>query len=90
MANGVMRLTVDQAGGKALLTTNATVFAENNLLMCLGDLVAPHGDSPHGTNPVPMVEASQKVFVGGRPVCRQGDKAQCGHPATGSSKVFFG
>jgi len=50
--------------------------------------VAAHGRPPHRT-PV-MIGASSKVFANGIPICRLGDPASCGHPATGSSKVIAG
>jgi uncharacterized Zn-binding protein involved in type VI secretion len=35
-----------------------------------------------------MVGASNNVFANGIGVCRAGDAASCGHPASGSSDVF--
>jgi len=85
-AKGAMRLNTDEAGGEAILTQNQTVFVEGDLVMCKGDMVKPHDDSAELT---PMVEGCPKIFINGIPVCREGDKAKCGHPATGSSTVFF-
>lgn len=85
---GVMRLNVDTAGGIAFQTSNTSVTANGQLIMRLGDLVAPHGSvSPHD-QPNPMVTASSTVTAAGITLCRLGDLAACNHAATGSSTVF--
>lgn len=85
---GVSRAGLDTAGGIIQSGGQTRVYVEGYLGAVLGDRVAPHGDSPH--NAATMVEASSVVFFGGIEVCRQGDKASCGHEATGSSRVFSG
>lgn len=88
MARGVMRLNVDEAGGQAILTDNGTVFCNGNLVMRLGDRVAPHGSWEHAPYP-PMVTASPTVFVEGMPVCAVGDLAACLHEAEPCSSDVF-
>ena len=86
---GIMRLNVDTAGGVAFQTDNPNVTVNGELVMRLGDLVAPHGFMPHDS-PQPMVTASSTVTAYGVQLCRLGDAAKCGHTATGSSDVFAG
>jgi uncharacterized Zn-binding protein involved in type VI secretion len=54
----------------------------------LGDPVAGHGEPPHAA-PV-MAQASASVFAGGKPACRAGDAASCGHATSGSADVHAG
>jgi hypothetical protein len=37
-----------------------------------------------------MAQASASVFAGGKPVCRAGDAASCGHASSGSADVGAG
>jgi len=85
---GVVRKTKDAAGGKELGGQVSTVFVDGENVIVVGDKVEPHGKSPHGPSPPTMVEGSSTVFIEGHPVCREGDKASCGHAASGSSTVF--
>ena len=43
----------------------------------LYDNVAPHGLGEHSS--AVMIQGSVRVTAGGRPVCRVGDAASCGH-----------
>jgi len=85
---GVVRKSLDSAGGKELGGKISTVFVENANVVVVGDQVEPHGKAPHGPTPPTMVEGSSTVFIEGHPVCREGDKASCGHTASGSSTVI--
>jgi len=84
---GICRDGVDAAGG-ALIKTQTTVFANNNLVIVHGDPVTPHGPGLHA-GPT-MIAGSDNVFIGGIAVCNAGDLATCGHAASGSSDVFVG
>lgn len=86
---GIARVGTDSAGGTILGGGQSTVYCNGALVAVLGDAVAPHGLPPHSPSPV-MVKASSTVFAGGIAVCRAGDVASCGHPATGSSDSFAG
>jgi uncharacterized Zn-binding protein involved in type VI secretion len=63
--------------GQDFVTVEGTPWA------VLGDAVAPHGITPHAA-PV-MAEGSSFVRIDGLPACRAGNKATCGHAATGSA-----
>ncbi len=83
---GVTRKDIDTAIGTQLGNQNTTVFADGHNIIVIGDLVATHGGFPHIVPP--MVQGSPNVFAEGIPICRRGDVAACGHPATGSGDVF--
>jgi len=85
---GISRVGLDVAGSTIIGVLAPKVQVENVPIVCLGAPVAGHGRAPHSA-PV-MVTSSTKVFANGIPICRLGDLASCGHPATGSSKVTAG
>lgn len=85
---GISRVGVDAAGGLIVGNLAPTVFVNNAPIVVQGAAVTPHGNGPHA-GPV-MVGCSSTVFAHNIGVCRQGDAASCGHPATGSSDVFAG
>ena len=85
---GVTRKGTDVAGG-ALVQGSPNVFANSKSAVRKGDGVAAHGKPPHAPMPV-MVGKSATVFVNSIGVCRRGDAASCGHPASGSGNVFAG
>lgn len=85
---GVSRIGADNAGGTIVGALVPTVRVNGKLVVVRGAAVEGHGPGEHG-GPV-MVGASGTVFAGGKPVCRAGDAASCGHPATGSGDVFAG
>lgn len=85
---GISRVGLDVAGATIVGALAPKVQVENVPIVCLGAPVAGHGRPPHSA-PV-MVTSSTKVFANGIPICRLGDLASCGHPATGSSKVTAG
>jgi uncharacterized Zn-binding protein involved in type VI secretion len=82
---GISRATQDTAGGTITGILAPTVFINGKPVACLGATVASHGGGTHAN--ATMVEASTKVYANGIRVCRAGDKASCGDPATGSSNV---
>lgn len=85
---GVARVGQDTAGATIIGNLAPTVIVNGSPTAVLGAAVAGHGDPPHAA-PV-MAQASGTVFAQGIPVCRAGDQASCGHPATGSGDVFAG
>lgn len=87
---GISRVGVDSAGGTIVGNLAPTVFVNGAPIVVQGAAVTPHPPfPPHTASPV-MVGHSSTVFACGIPVCRQGDAASCGHPATGSGDVFAG
>jgi uncharacterized Zn-binding protein involved in type VI secretion len=85
---GLAREGLDAAGGAQLAGGQASVHANGARVVVLGDPVAGHGEPPHAA-PV-MAEASASVFAGGKPVCRAGARASCGHATSGSADVHAG
>ena len=85
---GLAREGLDAAGGAQLAGGQASVHANGARVVVLGDPVAGHGPPPHAA-PV-MAQASASVFAGGKPVCRAGDAASCGHASSGSADVGAG
>lgn len=77
----------DSAGGPQIAGGQTKFRVRGKLAVVLGDPVTPHGPPPHGPFPPTMVEASTKFRIQGKPVCREGHAASCGHPTTGRS--FF-
>ena len=86
---GVCRLNVDSAGGIIIgMNQDGTVFANGAVVSVDVDAVQGHGPGVHA-GPV-MVATTGTVFINGIAVCREGDQATCGHPATGSGDVHIG
>lgn len=85
---GVARNTGRDSAGGALIQGSPNVFVNGNPAVRRGDAVAGHGRFPHAAPR--MVGCSGTVFVNNIGVCRQGDAASCGHPASGSGNVFAG
>jgi uncharacterized Zn-binding protein involved in type VI secretion len=83
---GIVRKDLDAAGGAQRAGGQGSVYADGALVVVLGDPVAGHGEAPHAA-PI-MAGASSTVFAGGKPVCRAGDAASCGHVSSGSGTVF--
>ena len=70
----------DRAGGKQAEQANDWFRLDDDPVVTVGDTVEPHGThTPAST----MVEGESWFRVGGRPVCRAGHKASCGHATTG-------
>lgn len=85
---GICRVGVDSAGGIILGGGQSFVYANGALVAVDGDPVAPHGVAPHSA-PV-MIAGSKNVYINGIAVCNAGDRATCGHSASGSSNVNVG
>lgn len=72
----------DLAGGPVI--ASQTFFTVNNLpVVRLGDIVTPHGDSPHDS--ALMVGHSPWFTVDGIPVCKTTDLASCGDLLAGTN-----
>ena len=84
----ITRVVKNQAGGVITGPGASTVKAEGARVTLKGDSIAAHGKAPH--NSPTMVGASGTVFAEGKPVCRAGDSATCGHNSNGASTVFAG
>ncbi|HPM74200.1 MAG TPA: PAAR domain-containing protein [Saccharofermentans sp.] len=67
------------------------VFTNGFEIAIQGEKVAPHPPFPE--NPIhgltKMVEASTLLFINGKGVCRQGDKARCGHTVVVGDTLVF-
>lgn len=85
---GVSRINLDAAGAAIIGVLAPSVVVNGAPVAVLGAAVAGHGLPPHAA-PV-MATASASVFANGTAVCRSGDLASCGHPASGSGNVFAG
>lgn len=85
---GVTRIAQDSAGGVLIGILAPTVFVNGKNIAVEGDKVEAHEEGEHLT--AVMQEHSANVFAHGIPICRRGDVATCGHPATGSGDVFSG
>lgn len=83
---GVACKAVDSAGGAQIAGGQSKLTVRGQLVVVLGDPVEPHGPPPHSPTPV-MVEATAKFRIQGKPVCRAGHAASCGHATTG--RGFF-
>ena len=84
---GVSLVGVDTAGGTITGQLQSRVFVDGNPISVVGDPVAPHAPCPlvpiHCS--ATMAEGSPRVTIDGIPICRAGDEATCGHPATGQT-----
>jgi uncharacterized Zn-binding protein involved in type VI secretion len=85
---GVSRVGVDNAGGTIVGNLAPTVKVNGSPVAVQGAQVSGHGRGSH-SNPV-MQGHSGTVKANGIPICRAGDPASCGHPATGSGDVKAG
>ena len=85
MTNSITVKAKDTAGGTQLGGTQDFFRVDGQPAVVQGDPVAGHGGAPHD-QPV-MSESSSFFRVNGIGVCREGDQASCGHPATG--RPFF-
>lgn len=85
---GVSRVNKDTGGEKITENLAPTVYVNNNPIVVKGAHIQYHGLPPH--NNAHMVGSSSTVYANNILVCRKGDKASCGHAATGSDNVFAG
>lgn len=87
MSKGASRVGQDLGGGGVIIGPGASrVFVEGKKWSLDGDNITGHGVSPHSAPKT--VATTKKVVVQGKAPVIEGDKATCGDPATGSSKVF--
>lgn len=77
---GKGKVGISTAGGVITGPGCPTVLVEGVPCVVVGDTVAPHGTGLHAA--ATMVSGSPTVFAGGKPVCREGDAASCGHLLT--------
>ena len=87
---GIARVGVDSAGGVITGNLAPTVKANGSPIAVQGALVASHAPVPPHVGAPVMVGHSATVFANGKPVCRAGDAASCGHAASGSGNVLAG
>lgn len=80
---GIAVKSLDTAGGAQLAGGQSFFFVDDQLAVVVGDPVTSHGKLPHAA-PV-MVQGSPWMTLDGKPVCRSGDLASCGHASTGRS-----
>ena len=83
---GVTR-ELDLAGG-AIKAGSPNVFVNGKSATVAGTGIEPHGSGPH--RDAKLAVGSSTVFVNGKALVRAGDKATCGHAASGSSNVSAG
>lgn len=83
---GVACRAVDSAGGAQIAGGQSKLKVRGQLVVVLGDAVEPHGPPPHSPMPT-MIEATARFRIQGKPVCRAGHAASCGHATTG--RGFF-
>jgi hypothetical protein len=78
----------------AIITGSSNSFCNNKPIATVGSAVSSHtccglpGCGGHCS--ATIISGSGKVMVNGKPVCRQGDSASCGHTATGTQNVNCG
>lgn len=73
----------DAAGGPQLAGGQSKFRVRGKLVVVLGDPVTPHFPPfPPHTAPF-MVQATANFKVAGKPVCREGHTANCGHATSG-------
>ena len=85
--SGASRANQDKAEG-LIIQGSGDVSTNGSPQVRIGDKVMGHGRGEHSLPT--MAEGSTTVLVNGIGACRAGDKATCGHPATGSGTVFIG
>ncbi|MBK1890735.1 hypothetical protein Undi14_11890 [Undibacterium sp. 14-3-2] len=86
--SGVSRIIKDTAGGIIVGVLAPKVFVNGVPIAVKGAVVLGHGPGIHIA--AVMVSHSTTVFAHDIQICRQGDRASCGHAATGSNNVFAG
>jgi uncharacterized Zn-binding protein involved in type VI secretion len=83
MTKPVAVANLDTCGGKQLGGGQSKLFYKGQLVVVVGDPVAPHGKGKHAN--AKMVTGSSRLFIQGKAVCREGDKADCGCVTTGQA-----
>lgn len=80
---GVAVALLDLAGGPHLAGNSGPFLVEGQPVVCVGDPIIPHAPFvPKHTDPH-MAEGVPWFIVNGKPICRQGNLADCGHPSSG-------
>lgn len=84
---GIAVQSDDTAGGAHLAGGQSKFKIKGKLAVVLNDPVTPHAPPflPH-TAPY-MAQATSNFRIAGKPVCREGHLANCGHATTG--RPFF-
>lgn len=72
-------------GGVQIKSGSPNVFVKGKPVARVTDPVIPHLVGIH-RNPI-MIEGSPNVFVNGLAMCREGDRANCDHPAIVSDVI---
>ena len=85
---GIARVNIDTAGDTITGNLAPKVQINGSPVVVVGATVKGHGSGTHAAPT--MNEGSSTVFANGKAICRAGDKATCGHAATGSSDVNAG
>ena len=85
---GAARVGIDAAGDVIAGPGVPSVLVDGAPVSVIGDKVNGHGRRKH-SDPV-METGSPTVSAGGKPVCRAGDTATCGHATSGSATVSIG
>lgn len=80
---GITVKTEDAAGGTQLAGGQDFVTVDGKLVVLLGDPVQPHPVGPPHSAAPKMAEGCSWLLINGKQVCREGHKADCGHPTTG-------
>ena len=82
---GIARVGVDTAGGTIVGRLNEQMTIDGEWVSVVGDPVAGHPPCPLvPSHCAPTMAAGSTMWsIDGRPVCRAGDPATCGHVATG-------
>lgn len=84
---GALRSGISTAGG-VIAGSGVNVLVNGVPAVTAGDPVAPHAPGIHLA--AKMVSTS-RVLVNGKPMCKAGDLATCGHPSIlGSTNVYIG
>jgi uncharacterized Zn-binding protein involved in type VI secretion len=84
---GIAVKDLDAAGGAQLAGGQGFVTVGGHLVVLLGDPVEPHPPVPPHTTAPFMAEGCDWLTINGIPVCREGNKANCGHATTGRAWV---
>lgn len=80
MAQKVALVGLSTVGGGLILGPGGiTTDGDGFIVSIIGDAIAPHAPFTGLHLAAVMVEGSPDTFVNGRPLCRIGDLASCGH-----------
>lgn len=87
--SGITLRNIHSAGGVINATPPVQDWwsIDNELVVCKGDTIKPHGKRPHDT--AKISEGTDWFTIDGNPVCNSGKKATCLHVANGSDWWFI-